>query len=127
MTCNDETRRLVFSSKQGDDIVRSWTRATVGRVFDDSDLLVQWRNTQTGALLATSEDDPAEGVLSIDLSTCDFSDPDAYVFGFKITGTDSVDVTPLTVIEAQCTIDDALTTFFSEPWEITKQWAVSTP
>lgn len=125
-----DAQRLGFSSVQGDDIVRSWTRSVAGRTFNAATLLVQMRNTETNALVATSEDSPPDGALAIDTSVCDFTDPDAYVFGFKIEGTDGIAASHDYVIEAQCETDHddgqgaRIETFFSEAWEIRQQWAV---
>jgi hypothetical protein len=117
--------RIIWSSKQGDGVKRSWTRTTGSRAYDRESLLVQMRNTKTNALIATSADSPAEGVLSIDLELCDFTGPDEITFGFEIPPI-GAPYSPDYVIEAQCEVDDVLTTFFSHAWEIRRQYTVPT-
>ena len=122
MTLDAET--AAWSGVQGDGWYRSWTRSTTGRTFSATNLLVQLRNTATGALVASSEaSEQTGGVVAIDVSDTDFSTPSAYVFAFEITDTADIPVGTDYQIEAQCDVDGRLTTFFSHSWECRKQWA----
>lgn len=124
MTLDAET--AAWSGVQGDGWARSWARSTTGRTYSEASLLVQLRNTLTGALIASSDPDEVDGdVVEIDTSDTDFSDPEAYVFAFKITDTASIPVGTDYQIEAQCDVDGLVTTFLSHSWECRKQWAVA--
>lgn len=122
MTLDAET--AAWSGVQGDGWYRSFTRATTGRTYSATNLLVQLRNTATGALVASSDgDEQTGGVVAIDTTGTDFSTPSSYVFAFTITDTAGIDVGTDYRIEAQCNVDGLLTTFFSHSWECRKQWA----
>lgn len=122
MTLDAET--AAWSGVQGDVWELVAERATVGRTYDDAFLLVQMRNKTTGALIASSDAGEQVGdVVAINVDDTDFTDPDAYVFAFKITETDGIPVSTDYVIEAQCEVNGDMKTFFSHDWECRKQWA----
>lgn len=119
-----DDERFVWSSPQGDGVVRSWTQSAASRTYDIASLLVQMRNTKTNALIASSKvAEQTGGVLAFDTSTCDFTGP-TLTFGFKLPRM-NVPVSIDYVIEAECEVDGVLTTFFSHAWEIRKQYAVA--
>ena len=118
-----DAERATWSGRQGDDWHQSWTLAATDRTYDGSTLLIQLRNTATGAVIAANETNP-EGVLDIDQTGTDLSSP-PLTFAWTIRDTDSIPVGTDYVIEAQCEIDGYVTTFFSHQWEVVTQWAVA--
>lgn len=118
--------RAVWSAKQGDTWKRSWTCAEPERTYDFTTLLVQLRNERTGALVATNEPDPADGVWAIDTngSADNANTAGPVTLALSIDIPDGADFTAKYILEAQAAIDAATQTFLEHPFEVRRQWAV---
>lgn len=120
--------RIENTGRQGDVWGQSWTRTVGTRTYNAGTLLVQIRTVE-GTLVASSGAQGATaGIVQLVTTDTDFSG-DPIVFAWSSDGADTTAISAdgQYVLEAECEIDGALTTFYSHPWIVLPQYAIAAP